>query len=505
MRKILAGSFLKQIKTLLSNFSLSRKKVIALSYIGAIAVAGSVLLFISRAASFSISLESENGYRTAGSVYSDSSASGGSAFMFGGGFTTGSLCGKRVTPYNYQVPFGNAVWNQPVCNLPRYSKSSDFATRLVKWSGGGQAGSEGIMMVTPGYPVPTQLDPLAGVFSREVYLASNATTEAQVTSVEYESNLDGTAYNDNVQFPAVGKRSHHPNNKIPWNPNWKTGKGGDNEIFILDDRPGSTMGRIYTISIFEAGACFGDSIFWPNRVCGSSIQVSRDIVGNYIDYRTYEGFVSDRGVGLSYYATLVTPEEVEAGEIRHAIGIGVPNTSFGPACTKQQLGTSAENTTCGTAFAPASKFEWAGVTKATNTRSEPFKSYSNDKNIPEGTRFAMDITDAQLEDLIKSNWTLKDNPTRANTFRIIAKAMRDYGMIVVDTSGGQASIQMVGGVNPISAQKWKNLGLGPEWSPQHLLQGLLKQDNVYVVELPVLTCQDGSTSKYFCNWTNAKY
>ena len=48
--------------------------------------------------------------------------------------TTNADCGKKVNPYNYQVPFGNAAWNQPVCNLPRLpqAQSDDYANRLYE-------------------------------------------------------------------------------------------------------------------------------------------------------------------------------------------------------------------------------------------------------------------------------------------------------------------------------------------------------------------------------------
>lgn len=416
-------------------------------------------------------------------------------------------CGATVSNYNYRVPFGNAVWNQPVCNLPRYSQSADYAKRFVEWSNindGTEAGRRlhGRIGVGIGLPQPALFDPegLTGNFSRNVYYASDATTVTKVQTSPYDSNLDGNlAYGDpKLQFP---------DSTIPWNPNWRTGEGGDNEIVILDNRPGPTEGRMYTIAGYKRGLAAITQcgpFFREERICGYAIAVARDLKGNYIDYRTYEGFNDERGVGLAMYATLVTPEEVKAGEIRHAMGVAIPNTSFGPVCTKQQLGTAAEGKTCGTAVAPATKFEWANAPKPP-VMPEPYKSmYGIDKSIPEGMRFAITSTDAQIDEWIKSQPRFNNDPKKASTAKIFARALRDYGMIVADTSGAGAGIQVSGAVNPVARQQWADLGLDSGYNDD-LLHGLVTKDNLYVVEPPTVTCIDGSKSKHFCRWSSATY
>lgn len=427
-------------------------------------------------------------------------------------YSSTAACGQRVNPYNYQVPFGkNAVWNQPVCNLPVYPQSADYASRFFNWSHVNKGDPKddvrnGFISANPGFAnPPTLTDPegLAGLFTREVYYASDATTEKKVASISQPSNLDGAKWQSPSTFPKAGHASNHPEAKIPWNPAWKSSRGGDNEIFILDDRPGKE-GRIYTIWGYNTNNCIFDAAIFPDRVCGASIDVGRDHYGNMIDYRTHEGYVSERGVGLSYYATLTTPDEVAAGEIRHALGVAIPNTSWGAICTKQQLGTSAEGRTCGTAVAPASKFEWGGE-PSNSVMKEEFKAfYGLDKSIPEGMRFAIRASDKQIEDWVNSRPELKNNPRRAETARIFARALRDYGMIVVDTNGARPDIQMVGGLNPQHAEKWKNLAMGPE-QKDDLLAGLVTSTNLYVVDPPTLTCADGSKSKNYCKWTAAKY
>lgn len=417
-------------------------------------------------------------------------------------------CGNKISNYNYQVPFGNAVWNQNVCNLPRYANSAEYANRFLEWGhindGSPEADKDnGKILSSPGFPAPTFFDPdgTANLWSREVYYASKATTTRKVTTTEYPSNLDGPKWTDTPSTPKPGHISYNPDTPIPWNPDWKTGMGGDNEIFILDDRPGPTEGRIYTIWGYNGNlvAC----AFSPDKVCGYAINIGRDHYGNIIDYRTHEGYVSERGVGLSYYATLTTPDEIAAGEIRHALGIAIPNTAFGPTCTPAQQGTAAEGYTCGTALAPASGHELASFTKS--NQPEPYKSvYTLSKTIPEGMRFAINLTDSQIDQWIQSRSDLASNPRRAETARIFAKAIRNYGMIVVDTNGFFPGIQTVGGVNPDHKAKWIQLGMGPEYA-DNLLDGLVTKDNLYVVDPPQASCADGKTSKYFCKWISIKY
>lgn len=419
-------------------------------------------------------------------------------------------CGKLKLPYSYQVPWGNAVWNQNVCNLPRFTQSADYVNRLIEWghvNDGSQSAdvANGKISTDPGFLTPQ--DPNGNnLYTTEIYYASKATTfSKKVWSVASPSNLDGSKWQPAGSLARPGYISNFPDTPIPWNNNWKTSKGGDNQMLIIDDRAGSaTYGSI--ISFWgNNNSC----LLQPSYACASSVRITRDHYGELIDYRTYEGYTGDRGVGLSYYATLTTADEVAAGQIRHALGVSIPNPSNGPKCSASQLQTnnwtSVIGKSCGTAVAPASKFEWAD-TIGPPFLQEPFKSiYTQEKLIPEGMRFAIDVTDTEIEQWIQSRSDLASNARRAETARIFAKALRNYGMFVVDTNAGRVSVQTEGGINPESRTKWESLAMGPEYK-DNLLDGLLTKENMYVVEPPKLTCPDENiTSKFYCKWTEAKY
>jgi hypothetical protein len=116
------------------------------------------------------------------------------------------------------------------------------------------------------------------------------------------------------------------------------------------------------------------------------------------DYRTKEdGHRPSRGVGLPYLAMLVRPEEIEQGEIRHALSLTIRNTDGAIAVP------------------PATKLE------------HPDWRYDG---IPLGMRFALNVTDEQIAEWLE---TVPEQYRRAGG--IIARALRDYGCFITDTAG----------------------------------------------------------------------
>jgi hypothetical protein len=477
-------------------------------------VVGVISLFVVRAAVVSTSVQPEGGSRsTNAQLQSDNLASGGSAVKFS---ASELVCGKQVPNYTYQVPFGNAIWNQPICGKPRHPQSTDYANRLYQWGHENDGSTaydvfNGKIRNDPGYrkaPTFNDLTGLGGAFTREVYYASDSNTERKIfAALEIPSNLDG---DDN--------RKVNPDTPIPWNEEWLASQGEDNELIVLEDRDNSDIppglapqGSIYYLSGFYPNRplpwrimpsrCYLEIA--RNRLCTYNTTVARDLNGNYVDYRTYEGYVSDRGVGLSFLATLTLPEEVKAGEIRHALGLAIPNPAYGPICASWQLGNPLEEgQKCGTAVAPATKFEQSARNTLKHIRDDFEPLYTLDKTIPEGMLFALDMSYTQIDNWVNSRTDL--NATRKNTARVFARALKDYGMMIVDTTGGSPSIQTAGGINPRNAAKWTELGMGPT-EKDNLLDGLITASNLYVVNPPLATCKNGDISRYYCQWASIKY
>ncbi len=424
-------------------------------------------------------------------------------------------CGARVQNYNYQVPFGDAPWNVPVCNLPKFSQSDDYSKRLWNYGvfhDGGQWQKDNIGQ----FGIEFGMGPAETSWSRAVYYAKDATTTMQVrvcTNNCYPSNFD-----DGKNMYTL--EAHLPERKFPWNPSWKVPGAGDNEVVIIDE----DKGLLYSFASVKTGALATAQcgLIAPERLCASSAKILRTNAAStkdrkVADYRTFEGSDGSRGVGFNYFATLLTPQEIEAGEIRHALGMAMPNTMFGPECTKQQLATNDWKNVigkqCGTAIAPAAKFEWPNA-KSVGERLPSLKGSLMDKEvtlsqtIPEGMRFALNMSEAEIDEWIRKRPDLNENNeksrAKARTAKIIAMALKDYGWISVDTNGARAGIQTAGGVSDVNRKVWNRLGITSE-DDDKILAGLFTPSNIYVVEPSTNYCTDGTKSKFYCEYDSSKY
>jgi hypothetical protein len=216
---------------------------------------------------------------------------------------------------------------------------------------------------------------------------------------------------------------------VPWNPDWQPAPGTDAQMILLDP---------------EAGREWN---FWQVEFRDGVIHASN---ANLVDgdYRTKEdGFGPSRGIGVQYLAMLVRPEEVKQGEIAHALSMPIRNTD-------------------GTHFvAPATKLEHPG----------------RPEGIPEGMRFALDVTDEEIEEWLAS---LPEEVAQMKGYgRVLARALRDYGWFITDTSGG-AHLQNEAWVS--AGEEWSRLGLdtvavGGKEYPRDLLDGLMRRERVYTL------------------------
>jgi hypothetical protein len=217
---------------------------------------------------------------------------------------------------------------------------------------------------------------------------------------------------------------------MPWNPDWVPASGSDAQVIVLDPATGREW-NLWQVS-FESGRI---------RATNGNL-----VPGSY--WTNTAGFHPSRGAGIPYYAMLVQPEEIEQGAICHALSMPIKNTD-------------------GERFVPpATKLEHPG----------------RPRGIPEGTRFVVELTEADIDSWIRA-LPSKLSAETTRSARIIAKALRTYGFIVTDTSGG-AHLQFEDYAS--AGAKWRQLGLhrqeieGKEF-PRDLLDGLFDQDAIRAV------------------------
>jgi len=247
-------------------------------------------------------------------------------------------------------------------------------------------------------------------------------TDTYTIDIQWSSNIDGAT--------------------LPWNPAWQQNEGTDGQIILLDAAQGIEY-DFWDVSLDHSGKIV-------NAMNGS--RVGADIqeptaVGNY--WTKEDGWVSSRGCGIQYFAMLVVPEEVEQGVIEHALSMPIRNTD-------------------GDEFvAPATKLEHD----------------TNPPGIPEGMRFALDVTDGEIQSWLAS-LPSDLSPGMIEFAEIMAVALRDYGWFITDTAGG-AKFQLEAKESALG--EWQALGLAAYEAsdykeyPRDLLDGLITEDQIYAI------------------------
>lgn len=212
--------------------------------------------------------------------------------------------------------------------------------------------------------------------------------------------------------------------KIPWNPQWTASVGSDAQVILLDPVTGKEWN------------------LWQVTISGSTLNVNGGslVPGSY--FTKTDGWPYSRGAGIQYFAMLVQPEELSRGVIKHALCAGVKNPSktfYVP---------------------PATKLERSGTEIA--------------NPIPEGMRFALNITDAQID-----TWVATKPSAYRKLARTVAVALRDYGWFVTDTAGG-VSFPFEGAAS--AGNLWRAQGIDPaSETVRDLLDGLITQSRIYTI------------------------
>lgn len=216
---------------------------------------------------------------------------------------------------------------------------------------------------------------------------------------------------------------------VPWNPEWQPAPGNDAQVIVVDERTGKEW-----------------NFFQVSFQNGTVVATNASLVPGDHRRRTV-GHPPSRGAGIPYLSMLVRPENIRAGVIRHALSMPIKSPS-------------------GQFFVPpATKLEFP----------------SRIVGVPQGMRFAIDVTDREIVAWLNSLEPLPSNSRTAA--RVIAVALRDYGWIITDTSGA-AGFQFE--ANTSAAEDWKQLGLHASGlidstKLRDLLDGLLTKERIYVL------------------------
>ena len=418
------------------------------------------------------------------------------------------ITGDSTVSDSYTRPFAaTAPWNVPVCALAVSDRSNDWRDRFWFFSHyNDHMGDDPSLAPDSGSHNPMfglDSDPTVD-FSVAVYDAGQATTQVRVFQ---RQGWAGSMFPGNATT-------------IPWNPSWKASTGSD-AMIVIEDPPTGREWDLWGVVQSFPGIIANDSECWLWRLAfympggpyvpgqdlcvGGSNLVRNASLTATTDFRTYGGNNPGmRGVGIQESAMLVMPNEVATGQIRHALMMPTFNTmTGGTICTEAQAATAAFGTTCGGAVAPAGIFERASSSAATCGQPAAMAlspTAYRSTTVPEGTRFALRMSDTEIETWLNSRGYT--GATRS-TARAFAKALVDYGWFVTDTSCYAAEFQVASGRNPQTAAQWRSLGITGDG--RKLLAGLFTRDRIWTVAPPTNHCTDGHDSKLACPANSVGY
>ncbi len=330
---------------------------------------------------------------------------------------------SQYNPENFSRPYGvGAAWNVSIEQLTNTLGAGGLvapnsaALSQLMWEGTTTPGNTpGISITTTDYTYPVyDVGDATGMFRVEIGLPG--------------ANLDGQM--------------------MPWNPSWEPATGTDAQAIVVDPDTGREW-NLFQVDFdgTTISATNGNLVMETERtnsIDGYGNPVYQ-VTGQVADYRVYEeGFPPSRGVGIPYQAMLVRPEEIMRGKISHALSLALRNTD-------------------GTKFvAPATKLEWPG----------------NPPGVPEGTRFALSVTDAQIDTWIAGLPASFSEVTKYSA-RVIAEALRDYGWIITDTNGGGSAFQFESVKS--AGNKWDAVGLPATGLERYMLYSLIDSNDIYAV------------------------
>jgi len=265
--------------------------------------------------------------------------------------------------------------------------------------------------------------------------------------------------------------------KIPWHESWMPTDPTDNDrmVTIIDNKTGRSF-NCWMVDRYNLGA------FWhiPNHQAGFNVNLNTHLAmasmtspdQSIFTMEDYEsgGALGTHGAKIHALLGVVRAWEVAAGAIEHAISISISRPAYGT--WQQSGGTKKLIETVPARLCGPIELEHknpvtlglGGVTK------EP---HPLDTTLPSGHRMVVDISDAQILELLARHFQV--SAPLYNTARIFTVAMREYGLIVLETNAYGIGVQTEGWFNPAAKKIWAKQGLTNQTETNKL--------NTYINEL----------------------
>jgi hypothetical protein len=273
-----------------------------------------------------------------------------------------------------------------------YTDSSPWNTRIGSSPTVQARSAAGVSLI--GGPITS--DP--NMYTYPVYFVDRSTPKVNVTLSGMYSNVTGSGSADTTLT-----RTNRGVVQIPARSEFSPASGGDSQIIIVDPSTGDEWGfwRLKKSSAgrWTATSGYHYNVYWDGHP-------PRDSGGSPF---------GSRGAGLTYFGGLIRPWEIRSGRIDHALAFAFGGNSW-PSVN---------------AVFPAAKSDG---------------NSSNPNSLPEGARLQLDprMTEAQLRAAGCSPAAI-----------IMARAMQEYGMYVVDQSGSDKILLEYSGT-----ADWSSLGIG---------------------------------------------
>lgn len=375
-------------------------------------------------------------------------------------------------------------WNRTAAELGEAVGMGDYVRRFHLGAYGRTPSAQG------------KMQPKIAAYSVAIVDAAEAVDAAgKRTTVRVAQTTYGQSIRSGLGNVAIGTA-------IPWNPKWalQLPEGSDRCLVIIDDRTGETW------ELWQTAAPHVECIDWPVlpwlpintfRWLGGPNAKAGFVVGDpgwigagtcfhTTDIFTTTETVDGRGMGINKAALTVTLDELEAGEIRHALAAVMGNPMAGPLAAAPSTNLDpAAGTTKVFYLPPARKAEYANRPDGSKRPVAPANQFPISDANPTGIRYALRITDAQIDAWLDRRGYV--GPTRAFV-RMIAVALRDYGWIYAETGEWGVGLEFQAATTTGAADRYRALGapIGagtPTGTPLgDLLDGLIESGTVYVVK-----------------------